>query len=218
MVSNTCAITPQEVDLIADLAEADGCARSFWAIILVSYVVARRSNRLNRKIHVSPKVKFERVLTVEQVEIVVKLADVIWTEHYAPMIGKAQVEYMLNNFHSIDSIRNEVNNKSIHYYLIYKAETVVGYAGMKIEEWQLFLSKIYILSSERGNGIGKETIELVKEIAISNGLGKVYLTVNKKNTKTIGAYQKIGFNITGEVCADIGEGHVMDDYEMELVL
>lgn len=165
-----------------------------------------------------PKVKFERVLTIEQVEIVVKLADVIWTEHYAPMIGKAQVDYMLNNFHSIDAIKNEVNNKSVHYYLIYRAEKVIGYTGMRLEEWQLFLSKIYILSSERGNGIGKETIELVKEIARTNRLGKVSLTVNKKNTKTIGAYQKIGFNVTGEICVDIGEGHVMDDYEMELAL
>jgi ribosomal protein S18 acetylase RimI-like enzyme len=164
------------------------------------------------------EVKLERVSTIAQVEMVVKIANEIWTEHYIPIIGKAQVEYMLSNFHSINTIKNEVNNKFINYYLIYNAEKIVGYTGIKIEESVLFLSKIYIYSSERGNGVGEKTIEIIKEIAITNNLRKIYLTVNKNNTKTIGAYQKFGFNIRGEICADIGEGFVMDDYQMEIVL
>ncbi len=167
--------------------------------------------------YVSMNVKFERVLTIEQVELVVKISNVIWTEHYTPIIGKTQVEYMLRNIHTISSINNEIRDKSVHYYLIYKEETVVGYAGITIEELQLFLSKIYIYSAQRGNGIGKKSIEFIREIALTSGLLKIYLTVNKKNTNTIRAYQAIGFSITGEICADIGEGYVMDDYRMELV-
>ena len=182
------------------------------------YAAVIRPDNITGNNQVIIEVRFARVLTIEQVEMVVKIANLIWTEHYTPILGKAQVEYMLSNFHSIATIKSEVDNKSIHYYLLYRAEKVVGYAAIKIEQSQIFLSKIYILSSERGCGIGKETIELVKEIAINRGLGKVHLTVNKENRNTISAYQKIGFNITGEVCADIGEGYLMDDYEMELVL
>ena len=164
------------------------------------------------------KVTLQRVLDIDQIEIVEKIATEIWTEHYTSIIGRAQVQYMLTKFQSKDAIKNDIANKAVHYYLIYSSEKIVGYAGIKIEETQLFLSKIYILSSERGKGIGSKSIELIKDIALTNKLKNIYLTVNRNNIKTIASYQKMGFNISGEICADIGEGYVMDDFKMELEL
>ena len=103
------------------------------------------------------------------------------------------------------------------YYLISNGGNSVGYIGIRLEEETLFLSKLYTLSTERGSGIGSQAIEFVKELALSNQLGKVTLTVNKNNSNSIAAYEKIGFKVTGDVCADIGEGYVMDDYQMELI-
>lgn len=166
----------------------------------------------------SKEIRLERVLSNEQVETVAGLATTIWTEHYTPIIGRDQVEYMLDKFQSIDAIKADLRNGSVRYFLIVRDGEIVGYAGIKLEETRLFLSKIYVLSSERGNGAGKKTIELIKEVAASNNLNTIYLTVNKENTNTIGAYQKFGFAIKEEVCADIGKGYVMDDYLMELEL
>jgi len=164
------------------------------------------------------KVKLERVLSIGQIETVVRMANEIWTEHYTSIIGKSQVEYMLSNFQSKDIIKNVMSNKSVHYYLIYNTNKIIGYAGLNIEESQLFLSKIYILSCERGKGIGNKSIELIKEIALTNNLKVIYLTVNKMNVKTIATYQNMGFKITEEISADIGEGYLMDDFKMELKL
>ena len=162
------------------------------------------------------KVIFNRVTTPAQVENVVQLADIIWTQHYSPIIGQDQVRYMLNNFHSVNTISNEIDDEKNHYYLIFKNEVAVGYIGMKLGIGSLFLSKLYILARERGSGIGNQSIAFIREFSISNQLEKIILTVNKNNTNSISAYKKIGFKITGEICIDIGAGYVMDDYQMEL--
>ena len=92
----------------------------------------------------------------------------------------------------------------------------MGYIGVQLNEDSLFLSKIYILAGDRGSGLGNQAVEFLRELASSNKLKKITLTVNKNNSNSIAAYERIGFRVTGEVCADIGEGYVMDDYQMEL--
>jgi RimJ/RimL family protein N-acetyltransferase len=41
------------------------------------------------------------------------------------------------------------------------------------------------------------------------------LTVNKYNTNSIKAYEKMGFEKIDSVVMDIGNGYVMDDYVMK---
>jgi len=154
---------------------------------------------------ISKQITFQRVRLPKQIDIVVQLANTIWTEHYTPIIGKDQVTYMLNTYHSSHTISNEVKTKSIHYYLILQDTMPVGYVGIRLDEKSLFLSKIYVLSQIRGHGLGTQTIEFIKELASSNQLEKIMLTVNKNNSSSIAAYQKMGFKITDELCADIGK-------------
>ncbi|PML12208.1 GNAT family N-acetyltransferase [Vibrio breoganii] len=163
-------------------------------------------------------VTFTRVTNPQQIDIVVDLANIIWTEHYTPIIGAEQVHYMLTHIHSPTTIATEIKDSNIHYYLIHKDGKPAGYVGLKLQPEQLFLSKIYVLSSERGNGIGALSINFIKDLAKSNNLNKIFLTVNKYNAHSIAAYQRIGFEITEEIVADIGGGYVMDDYKMELNL
>lgn len=160
----------------------------------------------------------ERVSTPEQIHTVVALAREIWTEHYTPIIGAEQVGYMLANIHSLTTITEEVTDPHCHYYLVQKADQPVGYIGVRFRENALFLSKLYVLSSERGNGLGKQAIEFLKQLARSNQCRDINLTVNRHNTGTIAAYKAIGFEMTEAICADIGNGYVMDDYRMVLQL
>ena len=46
-------------------------------------------------------------------EIVADLAKEIWTEHYTPIIGWQQVEYMLEKFQSATEIENQIKEKSL---------------------------------------------------------------------------------------------------------
>ncbi|MFT6925640.1 MAG: RimJ/RimL family protein N-acetyltransferase [Psychromonas sp.] len=159
---------------------------------------------------------FYRVKTDQDIDQVIDLAWCIWPEHYTSIIGAEQVEYMLNHFHSKAQIAQQINADHYLYFLIKKDSEAVGYIGLKIQADALFLSKIYILASERGTGIGRVAMEHIKNVARQNNLSKISLTVNKYNKNTIKAYCKFGFIKTGELCADIGGGYKMDDFQMEL--
>lgn len=161
---------------------------------------------------------FHKVSTDHDISEVVKIARVIWIEHYIPIVGAKQVEYMLSNFHSKDVISKEIGQHKYMYFLIKEDTRIIGYFGVQVKGDELYLSKIYILSSDRGLGIGRAAMNFIKQLAQENHVGKISLTVNRNNSGSIVAYYKMGFVKTGEVCVDIGEGYKMDDYQMELVI
>jgi len=161
---------------------------------------------------------FHRVSTDDDIIEVVKLARSIWIEHYSPIVGIEQVEFMLSSFHSRDVISEEIGQQKYMYFLIKDNHRAIGYLGIQIKSDALFLSKLYILSSERGQGIGREAMNFIKKLGQKNHIDKITLTVNRNNKGSIAAYYKMGFVKTGEVCVDIGEGYKMDDFKMELML
>jgi len=150
--------------------------------------------------------------------LISKLAKVIWTEHYIPIIGVDQVDYMLEKFQSEKAIKDQALINNYKYFTIYNQSDPIGYLSIKKEETSLFLSKIYIKVTSRGQGIGKKAMNFIETQARGLNCKKIYLTVNKYNTDSIKAYQKIGFNKIEELVIDIGHGYVMDDYKMEKLL
>jgi len=160
---------------------------------------------------------FIEVLTEEQIEIVESLAKEIWTEHYVPIIGKEQVDYMLDRFQSKQSISDQIRSGFL-YFLIKEDNQFIGYIGVQPKGDELFLSKIYIRSSERGKGLGKKAVQFIERVGKEKGLRKIALTVNKNNSDAIKAYEKLGFKNLGPVIQEIGGGFIMDDYRMEKTL
>lgn len=156
-------------------------------------------------------------LATEDYTTVADLADCIWTEHYTPIIGKQQVDYMLEKFQSAHAIKNQIVQGYSYYLLVYQG-TPVGYFSFRKNEDFLFLSKLYVLSSARGNGIGKAALLFVEEQVRERGLKKIQLTVNKYNLNSIKAYEKMGFINARSIVQDIGGGFVMDDYVLEKVV
>jgi len=159
----------------------------------------------------------EKVLTKTQIETVAGLAFEIWNQHFIPIIGKAQVDYMLEKFQSKKAISEQIKN-GYSYYLLLADDDYAGYTGVCPKEDELFLSKLYIRASQRGKGLGREAIEFLEELTRDKGLSKITLTVNKNNTDSIRAYERFGFASLGTLVQDIGNGFVMDDYKMEKVV
>jgi RimJ/RimL family protein N-acetyltransferase len=161
---------------------------------------------------------FKLVTSLDDINQVVELAKIIWTEHYTPIIGVEQVDYMLTHFHSKDEISKQISQQNYQFYLIIDGDKTIGYCGFQLQKTDLFLSKLYILSSQRGKGFGKLATDFIIQSAKDTQKSKVYLTVNKYNHGSINAYYKIGFKKVKELCVDIGGGYVMDDYQLELNL
>lgn len=146
----------------------------------------------------------------EQIKRVAGLADEIWHQHFTPIIGAGQVEYMLGKFQSVDAMKRQMGQEGYTYLMAADGDEPVGYTGFKKEGNRMFLSKLYVKESYRHQGVGKLMFEEIRKR--SEGLDNIYLTVNKYNDVTIAIYRHMGFQLIDSVVTDIGGGYVMDDY------
>lgn len=145
---------------------------------------------------------------------VAALAKIIWNEYFTPIIGKPQVDYMLEKFQSEQAMAQQLK-EGMKYIAAYLDGELVGYSCYKLEQYALFLSKLYVRSDIRGQGVGKAMFMYELDIAKKEDKEKIYLTVNKHNTDTIALYNHLGFANAKSIVTDIGGGFVMDDYVME---
>ena len=156
-------------------------------------------------------------LEAKDIGALASLAKEIWTQHYTPIIGEAQVAYMIEKFQSEKAIEQQLG-ESIHYDVVWQNNKLIGYMSYFAKNDSLFLSKYYLQKSHRGKGIGSKMLKHLIKVAKSQGALFIELTVNKFNSTTINQYQKMGFELKGPVVFDIGNGFIMDDYEMALAL
>lgn len=158
-----------------------------------------------------------RIIPVTNIELVYSLsavADDIWREHYTPIIGEAQVDYMLEKFLSPDALVEQINS-GYEYFLFSYEYTFAGFAGIHEEDGKLFLSKLYVHEEFRGKGIASHMFKQFIEICKERNLSKIWLTCNRHNTNTLAVYEHLGFQTVREEATDIGNGFVMDDYILE---
>lgn len=159
---------------------------------------------------------------------IARLAHEIWYEYYVPIIGKAQVDYMVARFQSAAAMREQLASGYEYFILRQPAAAdspaapcasllpMVGYIAVQPgpEVGQLFIGKLYLHRNSRGRGTGRAAMEFIENLARKRGLSLLWLTVNKGNP-AVQAYQRMGFRNAGAVVMDIGGGFVMDDYRME---
>jgi RimJ/RimL family protein N-acetyltransferase len=158
------------------------------------------------------------VATKSEVEAVIALGHQIWNQHYVPIIGQDQVDYMLEKFQSVSALTDQIENQKYRYFMIFYDDTLTGYIGLQDRGDTLFLSKIYLTDNARGKGLGKMGVDFCLDFVRKNGFSRIELTVNKNNVVAITAYQKMGFKKIGAIVTDIGGGYVMDDYVFELTV
>lgn len=158
-----------------------------------------------------------RIMPVTNMELVYSVyavADAIWHQHYTPILGEDQVDYMVEKFLSPDALVEQINS-GYEYFLFSYDYTFAGFAGILEEEGKLFLSKLYVDEEFRGKGIGKYMFGKIIEICKMRKLNKIWLTCNRHNTNTLAIYKHLGFQTVREEVTDIGNGYVMDDFVLE---
>lgn len=86
----------------------------------------------------------KRAVTDEQIQQIAELAVVIWNEHFTPIIGKKQVDYMVEKFQSYPALKGQIS-EGYEYYQLYDGDEFCGYTGIHPDsDGRLFLSKLYI--------------------------------------------------------------------------
>ena len=148
----------------------------------------------------------------EQIKDIANLAEIIWNQHFTPIIGKEQVDYMVEKLQSYPAIKNHITKDGYEYFEIFCDNTLAGYTGIHAEAQALFLSKLYIHPDFRGRHLATKAFQYLIDICKERGLKKIWLTCNKHNDNTLKIYDHLGLQITDSQVADIGNGFVMDDY------
>ena len=143
------------------------------------------------------------------------MAHQVWNEYYVPIIGQAQVDYMVTKFQSPEAMQSQIDS-GYEYFQMQQAGENVGYAAIRHDaaDGRMFISKLYVLAERRKSGAGRQCLAHFERMARERGATRLWLTVNKGNP-SVQAYERLGFKIVDAMVMDIGGGYVMDDYKME---
>jgi GNAT superfamily N-acetyltransferase len=155
------------------------------------------------------------VSTAAQIADVARMAHEVWNEHYVPLIGQAQVDYMVAKFQTAEAMQSQIDS-GYEYFQIQLSARSIGYAAIRHDaaDARVFISKLYVLAADRKSGAGRQALGLIERMARERGATHLWLTVNKGNP-SVRAYERLGFKIVDAMVVDIGGGYVMDDYKME---
>jgi ribosomal protein S18 acetylase RimI-like enzyme len=165
-----------------------------------------------------PKPSAPQILPATEADLpaISALAGIIWRSHYPGIISTEQIEYMLAKMYSLETLREDMRLRAIRYERLLVGPELVGFAAHgPTEKRNVFkLHKIYLHPAMHGQGLGSLLLRHCEREVCKRGATKLMLTVNKRNSRAIAAYQRNGFAITDSIVVDIGDGFVMDDYVM----
>ena len=141
-----------------------------------------------------------------------EMAIKIVREHFDPLIGKEQNDYMIALFQTPEAIQKQLE-EGYRYYFVKEDGRNLGFLAFYPRGSYMYLSKFYLYSHERGKGYARKMLAFVEEQCEKEGLQGIELNVNRFN-QAVDVYLKIGFEIVRLEKNDIGNGFYMDDYVM----
>lgn len=159
--------------------------------------------------------------TEKDIPLIQELARRSWENAYADILSKEQMEYMLSEMYSRQEIESHLQNPDYHYYLI-EDESNRSYEGFigyehNYEDQTTKLHRIYLVPESKGKGFGRGALQFLNAKVSENGNNRIILNVNKYNTAR-NFYESQGYRVYDEGVFDIGNGFVMDDFLMELLI
>ncbi len=158
---------------------------------------------------------------LEELPIVREIAHQTWPDTFAGILSPPQIGYMLNLMYNLKTLESQLSEKGQFFLLAAEEGKFLGFAAYELnysEGEKTKLHKIYVLPSAQGKGLGKKLINEVSDQAKANGQKSLLLNVNKFNQSAIDFYGYLGFKEAYREVIDIGNGYVMDDVVMELIL
>ena len=150
----------------------------------------------------------------ESIRTLSALAQKIVREHFDPIIGKEQNDYMISLFQTIPAITEQIQ-EGYRYFFVRENGNDIGFLAFYPKKDVMYLSKFYLKKEERGKGYAKQMLAFVKEQTKEAGLNAIELNVNRNNS-AVQVYEHLGFRRIRCEKNDIGHGFYMDDFVFSL--
>jgi diamine N-acetyltransferase len=157
---------------------------------------------------------------IGDISTIQQLAENIWPTAYKKIISAKQLRYMLDLIYSETALTAQIE-KGHQFILVIENDIPIGFASYsqknEVETTTFRLHKIYVLPNSPTKGIGSFLLSYICNESIKQSAKLLELNVNKYNP-AIQFYLKKGFTVLRDEVIDIGEGYVMNDYVMVLIL
>lgn len=159
-----------------------------------------------------------RKATLEDIEMINRLARIVFPHTYKEILSPEQMEYMMDWMYSPENLHKQMTENGHIYYLAFEGDEPAGYLSIQPEDEHTYhLQKIYVLPSFQGKKLGKllfeHAIKAIKELHPEPC--QMRLNVNRQN-KALTFYEKMGMKKVDEGDFHIGNGYYMNDYIMGL--
>ncbi len=159
--------------------------------------------------------------SVQDVELLHRLGNQTFRDTYRDILSAQQIDYMCDMMYTVESLSQQITHLGHQYFIVYIDGVPSGYLSIEDEGEGLYhLQKIYLLSSARSKGVGRELIsyafDYVRSICKFPKC-RVELNVNRENS-ALSFYQKMGMHIARSGDFDIGGGYFMNDHIMAIEL
>jgi len=156
-----------------------------------------------------------REATVNDVETIRQLAHEVWWPTYSPILAAEQIEFMLADRYSIETLTKQIVNGEQTFLLLTAVETPLAFAAYSPDEKDpdiYRLHKLYSLPATKGKGVGKALLNAVFDRVRAAGKKVLELNVHRQNP-ALGFYQKMGFVIAYEIDIPFDK-YFLNDYVM----
>jgi hypothetical protein len=111
-------------------------------------------------------IRFIKVHSEQQIADIAYLAQEIWQEHYLPIVGQEQIDYMLKKFQCERAIAKQLTDGYEYYSVTYDKRSA-GYMAVisNVSDASLMISKIYVHLADR-----KQEQQAFHRVVLPNGL------------------------------------------------
>ncbi|MEL6140640.1 MAG: GNAT family N-acetyltransferase [Bacteroidota bacterium] len=159
-----------------------------------------------------------RPASISDISTIQFIAEQTWPSAYGDILSKEQISYMLDMMYC-PAAQLEQRDKGHVFLLLLEDSEPMGFVSYQFDyqPGTTKIHKIYVLPITQGKGYGKALLVEVRKLAQAAGQARLRLDVNYRN-KALGFYEYLGFEKVGRFDTDIGNGYLMEDYIMEMVI
>ena len=100
------------------------------------------------------KPDYKLVAKAKYIHMTADLASEVWHEVYKRYFPAKQLDALIENLQSADSIEEDIDN-DVNYFLVFLGSSLIGYFAWKMENTSLHLLHLYLKPEYRGKAIGR---------------------------------------------------------------
>lgn len=139
---------------------------------------------------------FIRTASTRDVEKIRPVLLETWHDTYDSIYSEDVVNDICENWHSLDAIKKNVEERNAEYIVADNGEFIGGMAFIKApsEDGIAYISQLYVLPDQQGQGVGRD---LLAEMEMNFPEAKLMrLGVDARNVKAVGFYERFGYRNT----------------------